>query len=54
MEEEKGRGCGLGNPGMSKAFGGLQAVHNFDLQVKQKDLIGIIGPNGAGRQQFSI
>ncbi|MCX5908124.1 MAG: ABC transporter ATP-binding protein [Deltaproteobacteria bacterium] len=35
--------------GMSKAFGGLQAVHKFDLQVQEKDLIGIIGPNGAGK-----
>jgi branched-chain amino acid transport system ATP-binding protein len=35
--------------GISKAFGGLQALRNFDLQVKKKDLIGIIGPNGAGK-----
>ncbi len=35
--------------GMSKAFGGLQALSDFDLQVKKKDLIGIIGPNGAGK-----
>jgi branched-chain amino acid transport system ATP-binding protein len=35
--------------GMSKAFGGLQAVRNFDLQVQKGDLIGIIGPNGAGK-----
>jgi branched-chain amino acid transport system ATP-binding protein len=35
--------------GMSKAFGGLQAVRNFDLQVRKGDLIGIIGPNGAGK-----
>jgi branched-chain amino acid transport system ATP-binding protein len=35
--------------GISKAFGGLQALHGFDLQVKEKDLIGIIGPNGAGK-----
>jgi branched-chain amino acid transport system ATP-binding protein len=35
--------------GISKAFGGLQALRNFDLHVKKKDLIGIIGPNGAGK-----
>ena len=35
--------------GMSKAFGGLQAVKDFDLQVGKGDLIGIIGPNGAGK-----
>lgn len=34
---------------LSKAFGGLQAIHDFNLQVKPGDLIGIIGPNGAGK-----
>ncbi len=35
--------------GLSKSFGGLQALLRFDLQVSPKDLIGIIGPNGAGK-----
>jgi branched-chain amino acid transport system ATP-binding protein len=35
--------------GLSKAFGGLQALMNFDLTVNQQDLIGLIGPNGAGK-----
>ena len=35
--------------GISKAFGGIQAVMNFELQVGEKDLVGIIGPNGAGK-----
>jgi len=35
--------------GLSKAFGGLQALLNFDLTVNQGDLIGVIGPNGAGK-----
>jgi len=34
---------------LSKAFGGLQALSEFDLQVNQGDLCGLIGPNGAGK-----
>lgn len=35
--------------GLTKAFGGLQALLDFDLRVHQGELIGIIGPNGAGK-----
>ncbi|MBW1695514.1 MAG: ABC transporter ATP-binding protein [Deltaproteobacteria bacterium] len=35
--------------GLSKAFGGLQALTGFDLTVKRGELVGIIGPNGAGK-----
>jgi branched-chain amino acid transport system ATP-binding protein len=35
--------------GLSKAFGGLQALMGFDMVVTRGDLIGIIGPNGAGK-----
>lgn len=34
---------------LSKAFGGLQALHDFNLTVHAGDLVGIIGPNGAGK-----
>ena len=34
---------------LSKFFGGLKAVSNFDLTVEQGSLVGLIGPNGAGK-----
>ncbi len=35
--------------GLSKLFGGLKAVNNFDLTLKSHSLTGLIGPNGAGK-----
>jgi branched-chain amino acid transport system ATP-binding protein len=35
--------------GLTKFFGGLGAVQNFDLVLKEGDLNGLIGPNGAGK-----
>jgi branched-chain amino acid transport system ATP-binding protein len=35
--------------GVSKAFGGVQAVNRVSLEVNRGDLISVIGPNGAGK-----
>ncbi len=35
--------------GLSKHFGGIRAVENFDLAVRDKTLHALIGPNGAGK-----
>jgi branched-chain amino acid transport system ATP-binding protein len=35
--------------GLTKYFGGLRAVNDFSLTVKQGELAGLIGPNGAGK-----
>jgi branched-chain amino acid transport system ATP-binding protein len=35
--------------GLSKNFGGLQAVKNLNLTIQKGELAGLIGPNGAGK-----
>jgi branched-chain amino acid transport system ATP-binding protein len=35
--------------GLSKRFGGLQAVGGLDLSMSQGEMLGMIGPNGAGK-----
>ncbi|HOG46318.1 MAG TPA: ATP-binding cassette domain-containing protein, partial [Anaerolineae bacterium] len=35
--------------GLSKQFGGLRAVSDFDLTLQEGELAGLIGPNGAGK-----
>ena len=37
---------------ISKAFGGLQAVDNANIEVKPRSIHAIIGPNGAGKTTF--
>ena len=34
---------------LSISFGGLKAVDNFNLTIKENELYGLIGPNGAGK-----
>ncbi|HHP7229326.1 MAG TPA: ABC transporter ATP-binding protein [Xenococcaceae cyanobacterium] len=35
--------------GLAKSFGGIKAVSNAQIQVKQGSITGLIGPNGAGK-----
>jgi len=37
---------------VTKRFGGLTAVSNFDVKVEEKSIHSIIGPNGAGKTTF--
>ena len=34
---------------LSKHFGGLAAVSNCSLKIKEGSITGIIGPNGSGK-----
>lgn len=35
--------------GVTKRFGGLPALVNFDLQVGPNEIVALVGPNGAGK-----
>lgn len=35
--------------GVSKRFGGLQALKNVDFKINQGEIAGLVGPNGSGK-----
>jgi len=35
--------------GVSKSFGGLQAIKKIDITIRRGEITGLIGPNGAGK-----
>ena len=34
---------------MNKSFGGLKAINDCSIEIKENSITGIIGPNGSGK-----
>lgn len=49
LDENKEANYILKGSNLSKSFGGLKAVENAHINVKQGQITGLIGPNGAGK-----
>jgi len=52
LPEQERTGAVLEAVGISKAFGGLQALQEIDLTIEAARTTGLIGPNGAGKSTF--
>ncbi|MBI5923313.1 MAG: ABC transporter ATP-binding protein [Betaproteobacteria bacterium] len=44
--------CLLEAQAISKRFGGVRALHEVSLTIRQCEIYGLIGPNGAGKTTF--
>ena len=52
MTEQISSDVVLNVSGVSKRFGGLQALSNVGINIKRGQVYGLIGPNGAGKTTF--
>ena len=44
----------LETKGLSKSFGGVQALQDVDVHIEEGSIHGLIGPNGSGKSTFSM
>ena len=42
----------LETKGLSKSFGGVQALQDVDVHIEEGAIHGLIGPNGSGKSTF--
>ena len=42
----------LETKGLSKSFGGVQALQDVDVHIEESSIHGLIGPNGSGKSTF--
>jgi branched-chain amino acid transport system ATP-binding protein len=42
----------ISSTNVTKRFGGLEAIHNLDVEIQQASISSVIGPNGAGKTTF--
>lgn len=42
----------LSSSNVTKRFGGLEAIHDLNVEVQQASISSVIGPNGAGKTTF--
>ncbi len=42
----------ISSTNVTKRFGGLEAIHNLDVEIQEASISSVIGPNGAGKTTF--
>ena len=54
MQHSNSSAIVLSTSGLSKSYGDIKAVDNLDPEVRQGEIFGFLGPNGAGESTSII